>query len=140
MKTLKDIITERLHINKKTQIIKDIDYDTADYVINDVNELMKINKEIFTEKMLNAIFDIVDDYPIYVWKFDVSNKIKVNEIEQIITKHRKYNNITAEQLKSNKTDYISDKNCISTISKFKNYMEIFIISTNGQNVGYLILN
>lgn len=140
MKTLKDIITERLHINKKTQIIKDIDYDTADYVINDVNELMKINKEIFTEKILNAIFDIVDDYPIYVWKFDVSNKIKVNEIEQIIEKHRKYNNITAEQLKSNKTDYISDKNCISTISKFKNYMEIFIISTNGQNVGYLILN
>ena len=39
MKTLKEIISERLHINKDSKVFEDINYDSADYVCYKLKEV-----------------------------------------------------------------------------------------------------
>lgn len=142
MKSLKDIIIEKLKLNKDSKSNKIKELESADKIINNWKELNQLDNNIFDNNILSFIHSYIKEYPLYIWIYDENHLKKVEEINNIIKQYRIDNNIDASIIRKMNPQSIGGNNayCIVLFDKDTKYTEIYIKSKNlNPNKLYFIL-
>lgn len=142
MKTLNDFIIEKILINKNTEVPVSIDFNSATKKFTTVLEFRKYIKSIFDTNINSFIASFIDhSKPIYMWKVEKGDETWHN-LDEMIKTHRKYHNISNEDIKVAKNDSISSNEytCLITVYKnHDNYTEIYVINRNKYDHMYFII-
>ena len=141
MKNLKETIIEKLIINNNIKSPHSINLVSANYVINNIKELVNLDELFDRNTILPFIRAYITQWPLYIWetteeKFDENDKLT-----KLIKGYRELHGVTENQFNQIIPKSISGDKGVAVVlrdNKTK-YTEIYIISNISPKKMFFIL-